>query len=185
MASKDPAPGSLQLVQDFINTRELLPDREEFSDLAALRRWLREHRLIGQRDRLAEGDVQRAIAVREALRGVLSSDRPAARDVRTLNAATAAAQLRVDFDATAKPTLQPAGSGLDRALGRLFSIIECASYEGRWSRMKICAADDCEWAFYDHTKNRSGAWCSMAVCGNRAKSRAFRERRHEHAQPGG
>jgi predicted RNA-binding Zn ribbon-like protein len=47
--------------------------------------------------------------------------------------------------------------------------------------MKVCAADDCEWAFYDHTKNRSGAWCSMESCGNRAKGRAYRERRRVQA----
>jgi predicted RNA-binding Zn ribbon-like protein len=33
------------------------------------------------------------------------------------------------------------------------------------------------WAFYDRSKNRSGHWCSMRVCGNRAKARQFRERR--------
>ncbi|MGH2778535.1 MAG: CGNR zinc finger domain-containing protein, partial [Actinomycetota bacterium] len=31
-------------------------------------------------------------------------------------------------------------------------------------------------AFYDHSKNRSGKWCTMRVCGNRAKTRAYRER---------
>ena len=48
---------------------------------------------------------------------------------------------------------------------------------GTWSRLKVCPADDCQWAFYDHSKNRSGTWCSMQVCGNRAKVRAYRERR--------
>jgi predicted RNA-binding Zn ribbon-like protein len=44
--------------------------------------------------------------------------------------------------------------------------------------MKACALhDSCEWAFYDWSKNRSGTWCDMAVCGNRAKARAYRERR--------
>jgi len=48
---------------------------------------------------------------------------------------------------------------------------------GTWSRLKVCPADDCQWAFYDHSKNRSGTWCSMKVCGNRAKVRRYRERR--------
>jgi predicted RNA-binding Zn ribbon-like protein len=31
--------------------------------------------------------------------------------------------------------------------------------------------------FYDHTKTARGAWCSMRVCGSRAKARAHRARR--------
>jgi predicted RNA-binding Zn ribbon-like protein len=101
--------------------------------------------------------------------------------LRTLNSAAGAAPLRVVFDTVGRPALKAVEGGLDHALARLFAIIECASYEGTWWRMKICDADDCEWAFYDHTKNRSGAWCSMESCGNRAKGRAYRERRRERA----
>ncbi|HEV2869799.1 MAG TPA: CGNR zinc finger domain-containing protein, partial [Actinomycetota bacterium] len=32
--------------------------------------------------------------------------------------------------------------------------------------------------FYDHSTNRSGTWCTMSVCGNRRKARAYR-RRHQ------
>jgi predicted RNA-binding Zn ribbon-like protein len=46
-----------------------------------------------------------------------------------------------------------------------------------WDRLKACRLDDCQWVFYDHSKNRSRTWCSMRVCGNRAKARAYRERR--------
>jgi len=45
-----------------------------------------------------------------------------------------------------------------------------------WNRLKACRLDDCQWAFYDQSKNRSRTWCSMKVCGNRAKARAYRER---------
>ena len=46
--------------------------------------------------------------------------------------------------------------------------------DGTWRRLKACREDTCQWAFYDRSKNRSGTWCSMAVCGNRAKARAYR-----------
>ena len=36
-------------------------------------------------------------------------------------------------------------------------------------RMKICP--NCEWLFVDRSKNKSRAWCDMAVCGNRTKAR--------------
>jgi predicted RNA-binding Zn ribbon-like protein len=38
-------------------------------------------------------------------------------------------------------------------------------------RLKACPA--CGWLFLDKSKNRSRAWCDMAVCGNRAKARRF------------
>jgi predicted RNA-binding Zn ribbon-like protein len=47
---------------------------------------------------------------------------------------------------------------------------------GTWSRLKVCPADDCQWAFYDHSRNHSRTWCEMEECGNRAKARAWRER---------
>jgi predicted RNA-binding Zn ribbon-like protein len=45
-----------------------------------------------------------------------------------------------------------------------------------WPRLKVCSADDCQWAFYDRSPTRSGCWCSMQICGSRAKSRAYRNR---------
>jgi predicted RNA-binding Zn ribbon-like protein len=41
------------------------------------------------------------------------------------------------------------------------------------SRIRMCAADDCEWLFLDRSKNRSRRWCDMKVCGNRVKARRF------------
>jgi predicted RNA-binding Zn ribbon-like protein len=48
--------------------------------------------------------------------------------------------------------------------------------DATWERMKACRADDCRWAYLDTARNRSRAWCSMRVCGNRAKVQAYRER---------
>jgi predicted RNA-binding Zn ribbon-like protein len=67
--------------------------------------------------------------------------------------------------------------GIDGALGRVVAIVFRSMADGTWERLKACREGDCEWAFYDWSKNRSGAWCDMAVCGNRAKARAYRERR--------
>ncbi len=40
----------------------------------------------------------------------------------------------------------------------------------------ICAADDCGWIFVDTTRNHSRRWCTMEVCGNRAKLRRYYRR---------
>ena len=52
-----------------------------------------------------------------------------------------------------------------------------ARADGTWDRLKVCLADDCQWAYYDRSRNRSSVWCDMRVCGNRAKVRSYRERR--------
>ena len=135
---------------------------------------------MGPGEELAEGDLARAVAVREALRNVLEAHHgevPDPRDLELLNAAAAAAPVKVVLDAGGAATLSAAAHGLEAGLSRLFAIIECASWEGAWTRLKVCPEETCRAAFYDHSRNRSGTWCDMAVCGNRNKARAFRRRR--------
>ncbi len=174
------APGRLEFVRQFINTADLYPEEEQLSDLDSLRAWLREHELIGSRERLAAGDLERALAVREGLRSLLEArDRDGGVEpatVRALNELAPAALLRVSFDAAGVPALEAVGGGLDRAFGELFAIIQLAAVDGSWERLKVCADHQCLWAFYDRSKNRSRSWCKMAVCGNRAKAREYRRR---------
>jgi predicted RNA-binding Zn ribbon-like protein len=54
--------------------------------------------------------------------------------------------------------------------------VTTAAADGSWQRLKACADEECRWAFYDHSRNRSGRWCSMATCGNQQKARTYRER---------
>ena len=79
--------------------------------------------------------------------------------------------------------VQPAGSGVPGALARILLIAAAAAAAGTWSRLKACAADDCQWAFYDRSPTRTGCWCSMRVCGARAKSRAYRQRASGAGRP--
>lgn len=55
--------------------------------------------------------------------------------------------------------------GVKGALGRILADVAVASSKGTWARMKICAAEDCRWAYYDHSKSRTGRWCAMETCG--------------------
>ena len=173
------APGELELIRQFVNSVDLNPDREELADLDALRRWLRRRRLIGSRDQLADGDLERAITVREALRELLEhrDGGPDGAAVRALNDVPHGAVMRIAFDRDGLPRLRPAAAGLDAAFAELLAIIERASIEGTWQRLRVCADHGCRWAFYDNSKNRSRSWCNMAVCGNRAKAREYRRRR--------
>ncbi|MGA8461029.1 MAG: CGNR zinc finger domain-containing protein, partial [Streptosporangiaceae bacterium] len=67
-------------------------------------------------------------------------------------------------------------------LARILLIAGEAATTGTWSRLKVCSAADCQWAFYDRSPTRTGCWCSMRVCGSRAKSRAYRRRAGGRAQ---
>jgi hypothetical protein len=69
-----------------------------------------------------------------------------------------------------------AGAPLSLALGVVLAIAARAMIEGTWARLKVCPGDHCGWAFYDHSRNQSGRWCSMAVCGGRAKARSHYRR---------
>jgi len=94
----------------------------------------------------------------------------------TLNRAAARAGVSLRFDSGGRVRLEPAARGVDAALGRLVAIAASAMVDGTWARLKACRADDCHWAFYDHARNHSRHWCSMAVCGNRTKARTYRQR---------
>lgn len=93
-----------------------------------------------------------------------------------INAAAARAELRPELEATGTFALRSHAAGSDGALGELIAIALDAMADGTWERLKVCDNDGCVWAFYDHSRNRSGRWCSMAVCGNRMKVKAYRER---------
>ena len=177
---KRAAPGNLELVRSFVNTLDLETGADELGDPAALKGWLAERRLLEPGAPVSPVAAQRAAAVREGLRSLLRSNGGEELDpdaVATLEAAVHWARLTVVFDERGRIGVEPGRPGIAGAVGRLLAIVADAMADGSWARMKVCDAADCRWAFYDHTRNRSGRWCSMAVCGNRAKVRAYRTRR--------
>jgi predicted RNA-binding Zn ribbon-like protein len=176
---RSPAPGSLRLVQLFVNTNDLEGGPELLPDAAALRAWLADHGLLRPDEPVDEADHARAIELREAIRELVSAHAglphdPAAADI--VNAAGRRAGLRPVLDDPAT-RFEPSAGGVDGALGRIVAGIHAGIAEGTWERLKACERDVCRWAFYDRSKNRSSHWCSMAGCGQREKNRrAYRRR---------
>ena len=74
------------------------------------------------------------------------------------------------------PSFEP-GATVDELISQMLGIVYRAQAESKWERLKICASDECRWAFYDRSKNRGGTWCQMETCGNRINNRAYRGRR--------
>ncbi len=64
------------------------------------------------------------------------------------------------------------------AVGRIVAAVAELATTPEWPRLKACRDDHCRVAFYDKSRNRSRAWCSMEVCGNREKARTFRAKHH-------
>ena len=178
------APAPLELVQRFVNSIDLESGEDELDSPEALRSWLATRDLMGARERVAPADLRRALDVREGVRALLLRNNGLEFDerrVERLDRAAAHAGVRVSFSAAGEPELVPAAGGVDGALAQLLAIVARSVADGSWERLKACPREECEWAFYDRSKNRSGRWCRMEECGNLAKARAFRERRRGHS----
>jgi predicted RNA-binding Zn ribbon-like protein len=174
------APQPLYLVQRFVNSIDLESGEDELDSPDALRRWLLERELLAAGEGVGEDDLARALDVREGLRAVLLANNGLPleeRKVERLDRAVRGAGVRVRFRPGEEPELVPDSAGVDGAIARLMAIVAAAVEHGRWERLKACPREECEWAFYDRSKNRSGRWCQMEVCGNIEKARAFRKRR--------
>jgi predicted RNA-binding Zn ribbon-like protein len=148
------AVNDVDLVVDFLNTVDHDTGTDVLADAAAWPAWLAERGL-------APGENARA--VRTALRAAVGDPHDAAAEVT--------AAVRVEVPAGGAPRLA-AGD----VVGAVLAAAARLAVLGRWERVKICPADDCRWAFYDRSRNHSRTWCSMQVCGNREKARAWRER---------
>jgi predicted RNA-binding Zn ribbon-like protein len=175
---REPAEDDLRLVQDFVNTLDRENGVELFDGPEGLAMWLG-HRGFAH-GRLGDADVERALALREALRSVLLANNggpDASEAYDTLDAYGRAAGLTPDFGAA---RLVPSAGGLDVALGQVLAVAFNAMVDGRWERLKACPRDVCGWVFHDRSPANRGTWCSMRVCGNRVKASSY-YRRHAGA----
>ncbi len=84
---------------------------------------------------------------------------------------------RADFDDHGEVLLSSTGDSVPARLIELLLIIRDAQRDGTWARLKACGNDECQWAFYDRSRNHGGTWCEMSSCGNKLKNREFRARR--------
>lgn len=151
------APEPLRRVQLFVNSIDREHDREWMPD------WLAEHGLPAS-------ELDRAVALREALRALLRVNNEggsAPEAIAQVN--EAAREVRVEIRDGAV-TLTG-----DDAIGEVTAVALTGMLDGTWPRLKVCR--NCQWSFWDKSKNRSGSWCSMQLCGNRLKTRAYRSRR--------
>ncbi|UKY50621.1 CGNR zinc finger domain-containing protein [Streptomyces inhibens] len=185
MASRT-APDSLLLVQDLVNTLDIETGEDALIAEGGLGAFLRDHdlpELAQDADELAApGEIRE---LREALRAVCLAHTAGTavpeRAARALDRLLAAAPLVLSVRPDGGAALRPADGlrGAARVTARIAAGIATAVADGTWTRLKACEAHDCRWVFYDKSPAGRSRWCTMAVCGSRAKMRTYRARRAE------
>ncbi len=177
--SETPPPHALDLVIDFVNTLDVDADTDELSRPQDLAAWLRRRGLLRSTEgALTDSDHADAIDLREALRALMLANNGHGGHGdpwRALEQAARRGDLAIHFASDGTASLRPGTAGAAGAVARLLVPVADALADGSWRRVKACRAPGCRWAFYDRSRNRSGVWCEMAVCGNRTKVRTYRQ----------
>ncbi|MER6157137.1 CGNR zinc finger domain-containing protein [Streptomyces sp. NPDC001868] len=166
MSERASAPGDLALVERLVNTLDLESGADALDTPEGRARL----------DLAADEDLTAVRALRESLRAALLAHAGHAPHgpVTPLGDLLAAAPLIVavsaeDGSAALRPAADPAA-----LVSRVAAAVAEALAAGTWQRLKACEAPDCHWAYYDRSPAGRGRWCSMQVCGARAKMRRYR-----------
>jgi predicted RNA-binding Zn ribbon-like protein len=142
--------------------------------------WLAQRGLLFTGARITPAMFETALQLRTSIRAYLQCDPAERRDNKqaagALNAAMKlfplAAQARHDGGMALWPVRSDALAGLSSVVAELYD----GSIAGTLDRLKMCAADECRRVFFDRSKPATRRWCASALCGNRMKTRTYRER---------
>jgi predicted RNA-binding Zn ribbon-like protein len=169
-----------RLLVEFANTRDVDEGTDAIATPSQLQAWIDSSPAeVSATAGVDAGAVRRVTALRESLRALMranNGDVAEGEDLAGLVDAAASAHVRIAVDSDGAVAVEPAAEGADALLSRLLLAVERVQAQGAWGRLKACPAEDCEWAFFDASRNRSRTWCSMEVCGNRHKTRRYRRR---------
>ena len=168
----------------LVNSVDLESGKDEVTTPSELHRWMVERQLLSDSTVVTAADVTAVVELREAFRVLLlanngneadGADEAAARKVLDDVAAAGGMQLR--FEGGGSVRYEVTVEGVAGAMAQIVVLAAGAMGDGTWSRLKACRDDTCRWAFFDQSKNHSGAWCDMRVCGSRNKMRTYRSRK--------
>jgi len=175
-----PAPMPLLVVQSFVNTWEADSGTDVLRDPETAREWLLDAGLLDGPD-AEDVDLGTVREIREGIRALLvhngGGDAPEPSALRALGALAERCRLRPIVRDGGRIELQSDDGPGPGVWAKLLLIVRDAQRDGTWARLKACRNPDCRWAYYDRSHAGRGAWCDMAVCGNRIKNRNLRSRR--------
>jgi len=168
-------PWSAALVRDFVNTLDHELGTDALDTPGGLSAFLSDHALLAGPARVSEPQRATAIGLRRSLHDALELNHEAARaPLPDLDDILGRLSVRLAWSGQGV-VAQPVEDGVGGALARIGLAAHEAMAQHVWWRLKICAFDECEWAYYDQSKNRSRSYCEYG-CGNKLKTRAYRAR---------
>jgi predicted RNA-binding Zn ribbon-like protein len=191
-SKKFKVPDQLANLYDFANTLDVrhfthrgVPhvQGDELSGPRELGAWMAKRGLLFTSARITPPMFDVALQLRASVRAYLQCD-PAERrknkeTVQSLNAALKlfplVARAQIDRGTVLGAARDDALAGLSVVVAELHD----GSVRGTLDRLKMCAAEECRRVFFDRSKPATRRWCMSTLCGNRMKTRAYRERQRD------
>jgi len=182
-------PDQLANLYDFANTLDVrhfvhrgVPhvQADELSGPRELGAWMAQRGMLFTTAKVTPAMFDIALQLRASVRAYLQCD-PAERQkskdaVQSLNAALKqfplVARAQVDRGMVLGAVRDDALAGLSIVVAELYD----GTVRGTLDRLKMCAAEECRRVFFDRSKPATRRWCMSTLCGNRMKTRAYRER---------
>ncbi|MFE5036474.1 CGNR zinc finger domain-containing protein [Streptomyces sp. NPDC056683] len=189
----EPAPGGLAFVQDLLNTlsagKPRKPDLLRTAEDArawldqALRSWSGVTHRTAPGIELAAEDVEGLRDFRHDLAQSLQGRHgdPAAGAGPAASVLTLPTALRLDGHGVVHA--EPRGTGWRQVASLALTEVYQAQCTDTLRRLKSCRNPRCLTAFYDRSRNNSGVWHDVHVCGNAANLRNYRARKRAGADP--
>lgn len=172
---KPDVPAAVATVRDFVNTTDHETGGDDLDTPAALARYLRSAGLCSGAPRASADDLETARRLRAGLRRALELNHTGETSpLPELGAELLRLPVALDWG-EAGSRLRTTATGISGGLARIGLAAHECTVAGTWLRLKVCGSDDCGWAYFDHSKNRSRNWCEYG-CGNKIKTRAYRAR---------
>ena len=183
-------PDELANLYDFANSLDVrhfthhgVPHEQgdELTGPRELGDWMSKRGLSWSGARITPAMFETALQLRAGVRDYLACDPPERRKnkdaARSLNRALRLFPLipeaRHDRGMALQASRDDALAGLSVVVAELYE----GSILGTLDRLKTCAAEECRRVFFDRSKPATRRWCMSTLCGNRMKTRAYRERR--------
>jgi predicted RNA-binding Zn ribbon-like protein len=189
LSQKFKVPDDLANLYEFANSLDLrrfthhrvqhLPS-DELTSTQNLGSWMSERGLLRSGAKITAPMLETALQLRSSLRAFLECD-PNERHknkvvLRSLNKAIRHFPLVAEAWDGGGMKLRPARNDALAGLSNIVAELQSASASGALNRLKMCAAEECRRVFFDRSKPGSRRWCVSTLCGNRMKTRTYRER---------
>jgi predicted RNA-binding Zn ribbon-like protein len=156
---------------------------DTLTDPRELGAWMSQHGLLAEGARITPAMFDAALLLRKGIRAYLACDSVERRKnkdaMRSLNDALRAFPLVVGASNDREMALAPVRSDPLAGLSAIAAELYVGSLKGTLDRLKMCAAEECRRVFFDRSKPATRRWCMSTLCGNRMKTRSYRERHRD------